>query len=200
MEQTECSETSAHKIQTPGNYPEENIQQSENWIPVGGQIFHTHPDWPWGPPSLPIQWVDCIWNVMAHVQKPDFPFRRNGRVHLNRHGRQFSGLLAAEMYAPAVVMLDTPCSEVVWRVLPTHSICQLPFISPPVHRHVPSHFNWTLTRLFPMVKTARAWCWPPTHHHLVSRRSKIWSIPLLCLPLGFHGLFFAFTLYTTRYQ
>jgi len=25
--QTECSETSAYKIQTPGNYPEENIQQ-----------------------------------------------------------------------------------------------------------------------------------------------------------------------------
>jgi len=27
MEQTECSEMSAYKIQTPGNYPEENIQQ-----------------------------------------------------------------------------------------------------------------------------------------------------------------------------
>jgi len=27
MEQTECSETSAYKIQTLGNYPEENIQQ-----------------------------------------------------------------------------------------------------------------------------------------------------------------------------
>jgi hypothetical protein len=27
LEQTECSETSAYKIQTPGNYPEENIQQ-----------------------------------------------------------------------------------------------------------------------------------------------------------------------------
>jgi len=27
MEQTECSETSTYKIQTPGNYPEENIQQ-----------------------------------------------------------------------------------------------------------------------------------------------------------------------------
>jgi hypothetical protein len=25
MEQTECSETSAYKILTPGNYPEENI-------------------------------------------------------------------------------------------------------------------------------------------------------------------------------
>jgi hypothetical protein len=29
MEQTECSETLAHKIQTPGNYPEESIQQPE---------------------------------------------------------------------------------------------------------------------------------------------------------------------------
>jgi hypothetical protein len=28
MEQTECSKTWAYKIQTPGNYPEENIQQS----------------------------------------------------------------------------------------------------------------------------------------------------------------------------
>jgi len=30
--------------------------------------------------------VDCVWNVMAHSQKPDFFFRRNGRVHLNRRG------------------------------------------------------------------------------------------------------------------
>jgi len=29
MEQTECSETSAYKIQIPGNYPEESIQHSE---------------------------------------------------------------------------------------------------------------------------------------------------------------------------
>ena len=27
---TECSETSAYKIQTPGNYPEESIQHSEH--------------------------------------------------------------------------------------------------------------------------------------------------------------------------
>jgi hypothetical protein len=32
MEQTECSETSAYKIQTPGNYPEENIKQiNSSW-------------------------------------------------------------------------------------------------------------------------------------------------------------------------
>jgi hypothetical protein len=54
-----------------------------------------------------------VRNVMAHAQKPDFVFRLNGRVHLNRWGRQFSRLLAAEVCASAVVMLDTPCSEVV---------------------------------------------------------------------------------------
>jgi len=30
MEQTECSETSAYKFQTPDNYPEESIQYSEH--------------------------------------------------------------------------------------------------------------------------------------------------------------------------
>ena len=57
--------------------------------------------------------VDCVSNVMAHAQKPDFVFQRNGPVHLNRRGRQFRRLLAVEVCASAVVMLDTPCSEVV---------------------------------------------------------------------------------------
>jgi hypothetical protein len=30
MEQTECSETSAYKIQKPENYPEESMQRSEH--------------------------------------------------------------------------------------------------------------------------------------------------------------------------
>ena len=50
---------------------------------------------------------------MAQAQKTDFVFRRNGRVHLNRQGPQFSRLLAAEVCASAVVMLDTPSSELV---------------------------------------------------------------------------------------
>jgi hypothetical protein len=74
--------------------------------------------------------VDRVWNVMAHTQKPDFVFRRNGRVHLNRRERQPSRPLAAEVCASTVVMLDTPCSEVVWRVLVTHSIRQLPLHFP----------------------------------------------------------------------
>jgi len=40
-------------------------------------------------------------------------------------GGQFSRLLAAEVCASTVVMLDTPCSEVVWRVQATHSIHQV---------------------------------------------------------------------------
>jgi hypothetical protein len=79
---------------------------------------------PW---NLIYQWsrkLDCVWNVTAHAQKPDFVFRRNGRVHLNRRGHQSSRLLAAEVCASAVVMLDTPRSEVVWRILATHSIRQ----------------------------------------------------------------------------
>ena len=74
--------------------------------------------------------LDCVWNMTAHAQRPHFVFRYNGRVHLNRRGRQFSRLLAADVCASAVVMLDTPCSEVVWRVLVTHSIRQFPLHFP----------------------------------------------------------------------
>ena len=68
--------------------------------------------------------------MMAHAQKPDFVFPRNGRVHLNRQGRQFRRLLAAQLCASAVVMLDTPCSEIVWRVLAINSIRQFPLHFP----------------------------------------------------------------------
>jgi len=37
MKQTECSETSAYKIQTPRNYPEENKQQR---VLNSNTIFH----------------------------------------------------------------------------------------------------------------------------------------------------------------
>ena len=67
---------------------------------------------------------------MAHAQKPGFVFLQNGRVHLNRQGRQFSRLLTAEVCASAVVMLDTPCSEVVCRVLASHFNRQFPLHFP----------------------------------------------------------------------
>jgi len=40
MEQTECSETSAYKIQMLGNYPEENIQYL--WLVAHPTLFMTH--------------------------------------------------------------------------------------------------------------------------------------------------------------
>jgi len=74
-----------------------------------------------------------------HTRRNQIIFRRKGRVYLNRRGRQFSRLLAAEVCASAVVMLDTPCSEVVWRVLATHSIRQFPL-------HFPSRASpWAIT-------------------------------------------------------
>jgi hypothetical protein len=40
MEQTECSETSAYKIQTPGNYPEENIQHTEHSESLKSRMYY----------------------------------------------------------------------------------------------------------------------------------------------------------------
>jgi hypothetical protein len=62
---------------------------------------------------------------MAPAQKPDLVFRRNGRVHLNRRGRQFSQLLAAEVCASAVVIFRGSV-----RVLATHPIRQFPLHFP----------------------------------------------------------------------
>jgi len=67
---------------------------------------------------------------MAHMQKPDFESQRKGQVHLNGRRHPFSRLLAAEVCTLAAVMLDTPYSEVVWRVLATHSIRQFPLHLP----------------------------------------------------------------------
>ena len=75
---------------------------------------------------------------MAHAQKPDFFFPRNGRVHSNRWGCQFSRLLAAKVCASALVMLDILRSEVAWEYwLPT-PFASFPFTSPPVRHCVPS--------------------------------------------------------------
>jgi len=40
MEQTECSETPEYKIQTPGNYPKENIQHTEHGESLKSRIAY----------------------------------------------------------------------------------------------------------------------------------------------------------------
>ena len=70
-------------------------------------------------------------NVMAHAQKPDLVFQRNGRVHLYRRECQFSRLLAAEVCASAVVMLDRPCPiQCTTAVYPLHSPFSPSFLHP----------------------------------------------------------------------
>jgi len=41
MEMQQCSETSAYKIQTPGNYPEESIQHSEHGERLKSRLHNT---------------------------------------------------------------------------------------------------------------------------------------------------------------
>jgi hypothetical protein len=97
------------------------------WLPNDAASYPRTKSTSFGPfRCVAVREVEASSNVMVHAKKPDFVLRRNGRVHLNRRGRQFSRLLAAEVWASAVVMLDTPCSEVLWRVLATHSIRQFP--------------------------------------------------------------------------
>ena len=53
-------------------------------------------------------------------------------LHISRIRVKSAGasVLAAEVWASVLVMLDTPCSEVVWKILATHSICQFPLHFP----------------------------------------------------------------------
>jgi len=66
----------------------------------------------------------------AHAQKPYLAFQRNGPVHLNRQGCQFSRLLAAEECESA----DSNCIDRVptynARLLATHSIRIFPLHFP----------------------------------------------------------------------
>jgi len=126
------------------------------------------------------QLVDCIWNVMAHAQKPDFVFWRNGWVHLNRQERQFIRLLAAKVCASAVVMvvmLDTLCSEIVWRVMATHTIRQ--FLLHFSSRASPCAITFQLDCVYVMMTGM------PVHmEQLVSRRTglklSLWCRSMVC--------------------
>jgi len=87
--------------------------------------------------------VESSWNVTAHAQKPDFVFRaKRTSPFKSAGGRQFSRLLAAEVCASAAVMLDTPCCEVVWRILATQCIRQFPLQF--VYRASPSAITFQL--------------------------------------------------------
>ena len=118
--------------------------------------------------------VELVRNVMAHGQKPDLVFQRNGRVHLNRRGCQFSRLLAIKECGSA----DSNCIDRApsssSRLLATHSIRIFPLhfpsrASPCAIRFRTSYnIGWTVPsqneaclathsiRLFPLHLSSRA--------------------------------------------
>ena len=61
MEQTKCSETSAYKIQTPGNYPEESIQNV---------LFHIHRRLGTKDPPMKMEQTDCSETSAYKIQTP----------------------------------------------------------------------------------------------------------------------------------
>jgi hypothetical protein len=137
--------------------------------------------------------VDCVCNMMAQAQKQDFVFRRNGRVHLNRRGRQFIRLLAAEVCASAVtmvVMLDTPCSEVVWRVLAIHSIRHFPLHFPSCASSCAITFKLDSTRYEPRLKVSQLFSTEVeedflgqcvvTEHNVMDYSKRIQSFRYMC--------------------
>jgi hypothetical protein len=91
--------------------------------------------------------VDSVWNVMTHVQQPDFVFWLNGRVHLNRRGNHFTQLLAGELCTSACRVCTAHaslCSAVMWRLLVTHSIPLFPLHFSSCVSRVPSHIKRNL--------------------------------------------------------
>jgi hypothetical protein len=96
--------------------------------------------------------VDFVWNVMAHAQKPDFVFRLNGRLHLNRPGGGGGGFNSVDYWQarcahqPAgFALLVQACvlqsCDAYWLPTPFY---YFPLTSPPVLHRVPSHFKRSL--------------------------------------------------------
>ena len=94
--------------------------------------------------------VDCVWNVMAYAQKPDFVFRRNGRVHLNRPGEGASVQSTAGSRGVRISGSNAGYTMFRGSVKGTGyplPFASFPFTSPTVRHREPSHFNWTPTNI-----------------------------------------------------
>jgi hypothetical protein len=101
MEQIECSETSAYKIQTPGNHPEENIQHTEHGESLKSKTFLLQHDN--ARPHTSLKTVEHIvnlgWTVLLHPPySPDLApsdFRLFGPMKDGLRGQHFPNYDAA---------------------------------------------------------------------------------------------------------
>ena len=103
--------------------------------------------------------LDCVWNVMAHAQKPGFVFLQNGRVHLhvNRRGASVQSTAGSR----GVRISGSNGEYIMFRGsvkgtgYPT-PFASFPFTPPPVRQRVPSRFNWTLHRVTDVLQRVTA--------------------------------------------
>jgi len=133
--------------------------------------------------------VERVWNVMAHAPKPDFVFRRNGRVHLNRQsttgsrGVRLSGINAGytmfrssekgtgyPLYSPVSPSLPLTCVTVFH-----HVSTALYLVSPAVSRSMKLSYlltyllhgaSWAANRFSASQETPRIWWNPKVYYQL----------------------------------
>ena len=100
--------------------------------------------------------VDCVGNVMAHAQKPDFFFRRNGQVHLNRRGasvQSTTGRRGVHISLQGLYCSCKPvfCSHVTLTGYPLHSLVSPSFLLPCVtvchHISTGLYHNYSLAEM-----------------------------------------------------
>ena len=83
-----------------------------------------------------VKWVEASWNVMAHIQKLDFVFRRNGRVHLNRQGASVQSTTGFPSCASTCTITFQLESTTVWTATTLPGACSMHFkVSPMVGRN-----------------------------------------------------------------
>ena len=98
--------------------------------------------------------VQHVWNVMAHTQKPDLVFQRNGRVHLNWQGvvtvQSTTGsrgvCVSGSNGSNAGYTMFWGRVQDYWLPIP---LACFPFTSLTVGLRVPSGFNWALPSKYP---------------------------------------------------
>jgi hypothetical protein len=104
--------------------------------------------------------------VTVHAQKPDFVFRRKGRVHLNRQGASVQSTTGSRgvHISGSNAGYTTFRGNVKGTGYPLHSPVSPSFSSSVRHRQ-PSHFNWTLQP----VSTIEAATTGPQRYNCITR-------------------------------
>jgi len=148
-------------------------------------------------PQLRAHQDNCLlnwntWNVMAHAQKPDLVFQRNGRVHLNwRRGGSVQSITGSRGVRISGSNGSNAGYTMFWgRVqdywLPTPLAC-FPFTSPTVRHRVLSGFNWPLPYLWQSAVASQA-CYLYSMFRNIQWHDGWWvimALPLDWLPASY---------------